>query len=68
MPLLGAEHLVEGRRQVGERGEQLAADLHAPRLAQVEGEQVEGDELGGEGLGRGDADLRAGVGVDRARR
>ena len=33
-------------------------------LAQVEGEQVEGHELGGEGLGRGDADLRAGVGVD----
>ena len=36
-------------------------------LRQIESEQVKRGELGGEGLGGGHADLRAGVGVDRAR-
>ena len=39
-----------------------------PRAAQLRGEQVEDGELRREGLGRGDADLRAGVrGEDRRR-
>ena len=32
----------------------------------MQGEEEERDELRGEGLGGGDADLRAGVGVDRS--
>jgi hypothetical protein len=38
----------------------------AAELAQLEREQEERGELGGEGLGGGDADLGAGVGVDGA--
>ena len=35
-------------------------------LAEVESEKIERGELAGEGLGGGDADFRAGVGVDGA--
>ena len=42
----------------------LVAVLGAPHLGEVEPEQVAGDQLGQEALGRRDADLGAGVGVD----
>ena len=43
-----------------------AVSMRAADLAELEGEQEERGELGGEGLGGGDADLGAGVGVDGA--
>ncbi len=42
----------------------LVAELRAPHLREVEREQVAGHQLGHEALGRRDADLGAGVGVD----
>ncbi|MPM15727.1 hypothetical protein SDC9_62099 [bioreactor metagenome] len=61
------QHLLHQRRQalqlLHHRGDLLA--VHRPLdLRQVETEQVAGGQLGGEALRRGDADLRAGVGVD----
>ena len=62
------QRLLEQQRQVRERRKMLGGGLGSQRaadLGQVQREQVERDELAGEGLGRGDADLRAGVRVDR---
>jgi hypothetical protein len=45
---------------------ELVGRQRAPHLPEVERQQVQRDELRGERLGRGDADLRPGVRVDRA--
>ena len=50
--------------QLADHGRDLVAVLRAAHLREVEPEQVAGHQLGQEALGRGDADLGAGVGVD----
>ena len=62
------QRLLEQQRQLQQRVDVRLRRLERQRaahLAEVEREQVERDELRGERLGRGDADLRAGVRVDR---
>ena len=65
--------LVEHGLDVGRHLVELVHDLRdlvavagALDLREVEREEVAGDQLGQEALGRGDPDLRAGVGVDDA--
>ncbi len=60
MPLQVAGHLLELVDDVGD----LVAELRAAHLREVEAQQVAGHQLGDEALGRRDADLGAGVGVD----
>ncbi len=56
--------VVGHRLELVEHVRDLLAVPRALHLGEVEREQVAGHQLGQEALGRGDADLRAGVGVD----
>ena len=61
------EHVLDLLRQLQQLGDVSLAGVgreRPARLGQVERQQVQGHQLRGEGLGRGDADLGPGVGVD----
>ncbi len=69
--LVGLEDLFDQQRQVRQRvqmGLPLLRTQRALHPRQVQREQVERHQLRGEGLGGGDANLRARVRVDDARR
>ena len=69
MTAVQSQALFDLARQADQRLQHAATGRRvevAAQAAEIDGEQVEGHQLGGEGLGRGDADLRTGVGVDDA--